>query len=90
MIEEGEVRIAESMEGRELNHRFGFAFKEHRQNDDVVRRRFAESGTNVDIVRGNVGHEDAFLLERALAHQTFAGMKFIGETLTLVIGIAAQ
>ena len=84
------MRIAESMEGREFNHGLGLAFKEHRQNDDVVRRRFAESGTNVDVVRGNVGDEDALFLERALAHQTFAWMKFIGQTLALVIGVAAQ
>ena len=54
------MRIAEGVEGRQLDHRFGFAFEQHRQHDDIVRRRFAEAGRDVDIVVGNVGDQDAF------------------------------
>ena len=42
------------------------------------------------VIGRNIGNEDALLLQRALAHQSFAGMKFVSQVLALVVSVSAQ
>ncbi len=42
------------------------------------------------IVSGNVRYQNPFALERALADETFAGVKFICHVLAFAVGISAQ
>src|ERR1700736_5555627 len=42
------------------------------------------------IVTGNVRYQNPFAFERALADETFAGVKFICQVLALAVGISTQ
>ena len=42
--------LAERQEARELHHRLHIALEQNRQDDDVLRRRFAEPRRDVDVV----------------------------------------
>ena len=54
LIEEGEVDLAERLERCQLDHGLDLAFEQHRQDDNVGRRRFAETGTDLDVIGRNV------------------------------------
>ncbi len=43
LIEEGEVDVAELVEGRQLDHGFDLSFEQHRQDDDAERCSFAQA-----------------------------------------------
>ena len=77
LIEERLMRRVESLERRELHHRFDLAFEEDRQHNDVVRRRFAEPGADLHIIVRHVREEDALFLQRGLADQAFAELEAI-------------
>ena len=70
LIEERQVDVAEPVEGGQLDDGFDLAFEQHRQHDDAQRRRLAQPGADLDVIRRHVGEQDALLLQRALAHQT--------------------
>ena len=42
------------------------------------------------VIGRNIGNQDALLFQRALAHQSFAGLKFISQVLALVVSVSAQ
>ena len=50
LIEEREMHLAESAEGSEFDDRLYLPLEQHRQNDDVQRRRFAQTRVDADIV----------------------------------------
>src|SRR6267378_3333363 len=82
--------IAESLEGGKLDHGLYVTFKQYRQHHDVVWRRFAQAGSNIYVVIGDVGYQNPFALECALAHQTLAHLEFVRQVLTLLVGVAAK
>ena len=43
LVEEGQVDLAEAVERGQLDHRLDLALEQHRQDDDVERRRLAEA-----------------------------------------------
>src|SRR3989475_172617 len=42
------------------------------------------------VIGRNIGNQDALLFQRALAHQSFAGLKFISQVLALVVSVSTQ
>ena len=72
LVQEGQVDLAEAVEGGQLDDRLDLALEEHRQHDDVERRRLAQAGGDLDVVGRHVGEQDALLLQGALAHQALA------------------
>ena len=72
LVEERLVGDAERRERRELDDRAHRALEQHRQHDDVERRRLAEPGVDPHVVAGHLGEQDALLLLRALADEALA------------------
>ena len=70
--------LAERLERRQLDHREHLLLEEHRQHDDVRRRRLAEAGRDLQVVRRRLGDQDALLLDRGLADQRLAGPEVVG------------
>jgi hypothetical protein len=66
------VDVAEPVERGELDDRLDLALEHDRQDDDVERLGLAEAAVDLDVVVGDVGQEDALLLEGALADQALA------------------
>ena len=52
LIEEGELDVGEAVEGRELDDRLHLALEDDRLHDDVLGRRLAEAGGDLDVVLG--------------------------------------
>ena len=52
------MRGAEPIEGRELDHRLHLTLEDHRQDEDVERRRFPEPGRDLDVVPRHVRQEE--------------------------------
>ena len=69
LVEEGLVGLREAAERGELDHRLDLLLEQHRQDDDVERRRLAERRADADVVARHMGQEDALLLERALGRR---------------------
>ena len=63
--------------------------KSDRQHDDVERRRLAEAGADLDVVAGDVGQQDALLLD---AHWPTSPSPSgtIRQVLALAVGVAGQ
>ena len=55
------------MEGGQLDHCLHFAFKKNRENDDGGWRGGSQAGTNLNIIFGDVAHQQA--LSYAEMHQ---------------------
>ena len=78
LVEERQVGLAERLEAGQLDHRLHLLLEQHRQHDDVPRRRLAEAGADLDplvrhdVIVGHVGEQDALLLERDLPDQALA------------------
>src|SRR5207248_3137691 len=62
LIEERQVDIAESLERCELDDRLHLAFEQDRQNDNVQRRRLAQTGIDLNVIGWDIGQQDAILL----------------------------
>ena len=82
--------LAEAVERSELDYRFHFFFEQHRQHDDVQRRRFTKSRVDVDIVVRNIGQKNSLLLQDALSDQSVALPEFIREILAVRVGITTK
>ena len=65
LIQERLVRRAEFFERRQFHDCLDLAFEQHRQHDDVRRRRLAQTGSDLHVIRRRVGDEDAFLFQSA-------------------------
>ena len=90
LIEERLVSRAELFEGGQFHDRLDLAFEQHRQNDDVRRRRLAEAGSDLHVIGRRVGDQDALLLQRGLSDQTFAEREFVADVLAIAEGVAGQ
>ena len=82
--------VAEAVERRQLDHRLDLSFEQNRQDDDVQRRRFAQTGVDVDVIGRHVGEQDALFLEGALSDQSFAGSEAVRDVLSLAVGVAGE
>src|ERR1700681_576683 len=72
LVEEQQVVVAERLERRQLDDGLDVALEQHRQHDHVERLRVAGSRRHLQVVRGRVGDDDAFLLDDALPDEPFA------------------
>ena len=69
------------VERGQLDDRLDLALEEHRQHDDVQRRRLAQAGADPDVVAAaRREHEDPLLLEGALADQALADAERVAQT----------
>jgi len=75
-------------ERRQLDDPEHLLLEEHRQDDDVLRRRVAEAGRDLDVVRGRLGQEDRLLLERRLADERLARLELVRDVLALLVAVA--
>ena len=80
LVEERLVDLAEAAERRQLDDRLHLPLEQHRQHDDVERRRLAEARADLDVVVGHVGEQDPLLLERALPDQPLAEPELVAQT----------
>ena len=87
LVEERQVRVAEAVERRQLDHRFDVALEQHRQDDDVERWRRAQAGADVDVVARDLAEQNAALFVRALANQSFAEPELLRQRLALAVGV---
>ena len=90
LIEEGEVDIAELVEGCKLDNGFNLSFEHHGQDDDAERGSFAQAARDFDVIVRDVGKDEAFLFESALSYQSFAGVEAVGNGLAFAIRIARE
>ena len=88
LIEEREVDFVEAAERRQFDDGLNLSFKQHRQHDDVQRRRFAQTGVDADVVGRDLREQDALLLECALPDEPFAVPERLAEVLPLLVGVA--
>ncbi len=63
---------------------------EHRQDRDVTRQGLAAAGIDVQVILRHVVEHDGLALDRALAHQPFAGHVVTGRTVAQAQAVAAQ
>ena len=80
--------FTEPAERSQFDHRLHLSFKQHRQHDDVQRRRFAETRVDADVVGRDLREQDALLLERALPDQALAIVERLAEVLPLLVRVA--
>ena len=73
-----------------LHHRLDLAFEEDRQHDDVRGRRFAKTRADLDVILRHIREEDALLLERGLADQSFAETEAIVHAFAFAIRVARE
>jgi hypothetical protein len=65
--EQRELRLAEALERRELEHRLDFAAEQQRLDDHVERRHRAEHAAHPDVIARHVVDQDRLSLLRSLA-----------------------
>ena len=90
LLQEGEPDLVELVEGGELEHRLDLALEQHRQHDDVPRRRLAQAGADLDVVVRHLVDEHHALLPGALAHQPLAQPELVGDVLAVLVGVARE
>ena len=79
LIEQRVMGIVETFQRGQFQHAFDLSFEDDRQDQDVVRRRFAKSGRDLDVILRNLGQRDFLLLQRALADQSFAEIELVAH-----------
>ena len=73
LVEEDQVDLAEPLNDAELDDRLDLAFEQHRQDDDVERRRLAQPRADLRCSSaGTLVSRMRSLLERALADEPLA------------------
>ena len=90
LVEEDQLVVAPVAERGQLDDRVDLALEEHRQDDEVERRRLAQAGADLDVVLRHIGEQDLRLLERALADQPLAQLEVVGDVLPLLVGVAGE
>ena len=90
LLEEGLVRLREAAERGQLDHRLHLLLEQHRQHDDVERRRLAEGRTDGDIIARHIGEENALLLVSHLTDQPLAEAEAVAEMLPLREGVGCH
>ena len=78
------------LEGGQLDDGLDLPLEEHREHDDVGGGGLAQPGVDLDVVVGDVGQQDALLLERALPDQPLALAESVGDVLALAVCVAGQ
>ena len=71
----------------ELDDRHDLLLEEHRQHDDVDRRRLAEAGRDLDVVRRRLRDQDRLALERRLPDQRLADLEAVRDALALLVAV---
>ena len=66
------MRRGEWVHGGHFDDGFRLALEEHGQDHDIDRRRLAQAGADGSVTAGDILHEDALFLVRALADEAFA------------------
>ena len=79
LVEERQVGRAELVEGRQLDHRLDLLLEQDRQHHRIARQRLAQAGGDPIVLARHAAHDDALLLERALADQSLAGPELRGQ-----------
>jgi hypothetical protein len=72
LVQERLLGLVELAEAGQFDHRLQLAFEQGGQDDDAARGALAQPRADLDVVLGDVGQQDAFLLGRALADQALA------------------
>ena len=90
LVQKGLMNMAEFFKGGQFHDRLDLPFKEHRQHDDIRRRRLAQPGGDLHVVGRSVGHQDAFLFQRRLPDQTLAQGEAVADLLAITEGVAGQ
>src|SRR5262245_14180644 len=88
LLEERQVGRRERVERRQLDHRFGLPFEQHRQDHDVLRVGAAEAGVNWRVVLRDLGNQDALLFNRTLPDQALSDFDLLG--LPVADGVTRQ
>ena len=63
LLEEGQVDLAEAVEGGQLDDGLDLTLEEHREDDDVARHLLAQAGGDADVRVRHVRQEDGLLLQ---------------------------
>ena len=84
------MRLAEPVEAGEFHDGFNGAFEDDGEDDDVEGFGFAEAGGDLDVIGGDAGEEDLFLLDGALADEAFAEAEAVVDVLPFFVGVAGQ
>ena len=90
LLEEGQVRVAEPLEGGELDDGLHLPLEEHGQHHDVERGGLPEARGDAHVVRRHVGEEDALLLEGRLAHEPLPEAEVVRDALANLEGVARE
>ena len=84
------MRRTESLNRGKLHDGFYLAFKENRQDNDVGRMKFAQTGTHFGVVVWHIGQKNAPFFQRCLSHETLTQFKAILCAVAFMRSIARQ
>ena len=70
LLEERDLQVGERTDRRQLDHRLHLAFEQHRQHDDVVRRRLEQAGADRHGIFRQMRDQHAPAIDGALTDQT--------------------
>ena len=88
LLEEGLLDVREALERGELDHGQHLVLEEHREDDQVDRRSFAEARADADVVVRRLRDEDRLLLESGLADEGLADLELVRDVLALLVAVA--
>ena len=90
LIEERLVRRAELFERGQFHHRLDLAFEQHRQHDDVGRRRLAQTGSDLNVIRRRIGERMRSFSSAAWPTRPSPRANLLPTILAIPEGIAGQ
>ena len=88
LLEERPVDVAEWAQGRELDDGKYLVLEQHRDDDDVYRRRFAESARDLDVIVRRLRDQDRLLLQRSLTDESFTQLEMVRDGLAVLVSVA--
>ncbi len=90
LIEERFVGRAEPVETGQFHDGFHVAFEDDRKHDDVQRLGFAQAGGDLHVIARDVGEQNLFLFQGALADEAFAELEPVVDILAFLVGVAGE
>ena len=90
LLEERDLQIGERADRGQLDHRLHLAFEQHRQHDDVVRRRLEQAGADRHHVGRQAGDQHAPAVDGALADQPLPHAQMLGMARRSVVGVGGE
>ena len=90
LLEKGQLQSGERPERSQFDDRFHMAFEQHRQHDDMARRRLEQARADGHDFGGNFRDEQAPRIARALADESLAQLQLLCVAARRVVRVGRQ